>query len=667
VSSPTLRRCLPAIFAVLAASLCLPWPARAAFGPIELVSKSAREQAQAAGEPALSADGLYIVFCAVLGGHEGIFRERLENDQVEPVAVGPFEGGLCGPNSRPYATSPSISADGRYVSFTTKASLVPADTEAETSDVYVADMSTSPPTYVLASAEDGSDQPLPGGSLAAGRVALSADGSRVAFVNAGNVYVRNLVTRETILISAKRDPLTGTTDEPVVGGGAYEPAGAAISADGSTVAWVGEHLPEQVPLLGDEESAIQAIEATSASESGLNHQYHEPLWRRVPSPSEALPPTRRIVGGGDPLAPGCPPSGSIKEPQCQGPYPEGGFHRVGELVGDVGFGWGLKLPQLDADGDTVALAGDPDEQYDLFVVDMQEGLDRLQAVSQVTRWTNPLPQKPEQLQTILNGGSNGEYLPFDGEIAECAISPEGDRVAFTTTRQHFATAPYTLVSELPAAIGRLAELYELNLDGDAIERVTPGPGQTVSRAKTELEGAAAPSFGAGGRLIAFSSAAENLVDGDTNEAGNVFVVESEPPAPAGKSTVSAPPLQSVSVPAWRMTANAYSRPDGSVRLIARVPGSGTLHASARSQLGTQLKTHRVAAGRRRSAGPRTVIMNLKPARGLRNLTRKPGLVTRIHLTFSGHGGHPLQADLESRFLIHRKAKRDGGHQKGSGA
>src|SRR6185437_2486886 len=198
---------------VLAATL--PSRAAAAFGPIELISKSSREQAQFATEPALSADGRYVAFCGELGGHEGIFREQRDNGSIVPVAVGPFSFERCYESGR-YANAPSISADGRYIAFTTAAPLVEADEEPETNDVYIADMATSPPTYTLVSAVDGSAEPMPGAAFSAGRVAMSADANRVAFVDEGNVYVREISTRRTILISAKREPLTGMTDEPIV-------------------------------------------------------------------------------------------------------------------------------------------------------------------------------------------------------------------------------------------------------------------------------------------------------------------------------------------------------------------------------------------------------------------------------------------------------------------
>jgi hypothetical protein len=652
--------------------LCAPRTAGAAgFGPIELVSKSAHEQAEEASEPAISADGRYVAFCGVLDGHTGILREQLATHQAMLVAAEP----VCRAETL-HVGAPSISSDGRYVSFTTDSPLSPSDTETNSGRVYVADMSTSPPTYVLASTFDGST-PMEGNSYAADRSALSADGHRVAFVNQGNVYVRDLATHQTILISATRSRVTGAMEQeiPVAGGGAWEPAGAAISADGSTVAWVGEHLPEQVPLLGDEESAINGIEEQGQDNPSADAHYFEPLWRRIPSSSDEDPATRRIVGGGDPLAPGCTASGSVEEAQCQGPFPDSSSSRLVEQVTEQnGTGWGVKLPQLDANGETIALVGDPEEQYDLFVVNMQEGLDRLQAVRRITHWTNPVPLETGlgNLREVLRGGSLGEYLPFAGEIAGCAISPDGTRVAFSTARQHFSL-PYSLITEIPSAVGRLGELYELNLETSTIERATPGPGKVVSEGPLDLfgegkrfppEGVSDPSFGEDGRLIAFASEAANLVAGDANEEPDVFLVESTPPSPIGQSTISPRPPQAAIQPAWRLTAAAYSLPDGRVRVVARVPGRGTLRASARAQLGTRLRSKKVAAARDRAAVARTLTLNLKLSSGHRSLAHKPGLVARVEVTFTGSGGKPLHAELQSRFLVHRK--RDGKSKQGKG-
>src|SRR5262249_55188945 len=200
----------------------------------------------------------------------------------------------------------------------TTARLDPSDDQsASSSDVYVADMANpSSPTYELASVRDGCDPGVSAepcgltysggsGSIATGRVSLSADGRPVGFVApatsnlggtagdtpAGQVVVRDLATARTTLVSVARDPGTGSMepDTPVEGGAVAGAGsipsvrpGASLSADGSTVAWLGIDVPAQAPFLSDETQEI-------AKHGDL--PYDEPLWRRVPTASEPAPPT----------------------------------------------------------------------------------------------------------------------------------------------------------------------------------------------------------------------------------------------------------------------------------------------------------------------------------------------------------------------------------------
>jgi hypothetical protein len=270
------------------------------FGQTSLVSASAipgypyDQQADYAGDPAISGDGRYVAFDGSFGGRSGVFRRDLLTGEVATVAEGD-------------AALPSISADGRYVSFTTTARLDAENDTNSAPDVYVRDMRDpdSEPcpsdweaageqcAFTLASAVAGSPRGLSyeygsnlefeethDGAVASGRSALSADGRRVAFVTTAisdlanperegpgkpeapktppmQVAVRDLDTMQTLLVSARYDPATGGPrlngagqPEPVptseAGYGAVYPgpeppafpsatAGASLSADGSTV------------------------------------------------------------------------------------------------------------------------------------------------------------------------------------------------------------------------------------------------------------------------------------------------------------------------------------------------------------------------------------------------------------------------------------------------
>lgn len=618
-------RCRFATAIVVGAALC-GWSApRAAaeFGPIQLISKSPKEQAAFGREPALSENGAYVAFVGRLGGRTGIFREELATGSLTLVVEGA-------------ATAPSISADGEEVSFTTTQPLEPiADPTAGSSDVYLADLAASPPSYQLISA--GGGQRMTGTSVAAPRVALAAGGDEVAFVNQGEVYVRRVDESQPVLVSARRDPATGAmTPEPVAGGGAYQAAGAALSADGDAVGWVGERLPEQVPLLAAEEAKLKTLETRGES-------YREPLLRPVPTALEPDPATRRIVGG---------------EGLSAAPADNHEWEVVAER--GVGKGWGISLPQLSADGDVVAVLGSPDEIEDLFVVDMSAGLGRVEAVRQLTSWIDPVSSPLVQRPLV----EKPEYLVYAGPIRECAISADGKYVAFTTERQVFAPSPPVVITPRPTPLPTVTELYQVNLEGQTIERVTPGPGTSVSLAPGsgvdigfgEVLGASSPSYSADGSRLAFATRAYNLVAGDANENSDVFTVESLPPAVVEPSRISSRPAAITAKSDWRLMAHAVSRPDGTVRIVATVPGAGTLRAGATSELRAGAGPRKVGSAQHRALLAGVVRLELRLPRRLRGLAeRKGGLYTSLDVRFSGPGGKPLGQRLAARFRVHRAA------------
>lgn len=675
-------------------------PAHAEFGPIELVSKSATEQADVAGAPAISADGRYLAFRGTIGGLTGVFRKNLGTGALEPVAVGPQTP------VRPESTAeaPSISADGRYVSFTTKARLDPIDDTNEAADVYVADMGSPILTYELASALDspgagceaGVGVAAPGqptgltyanakGSIAAGRTALSADGRELVFVTeaesnltsgssgstpgvetpAGQVVLRNLASGCTTLVSARRDTETGAMTALPVAGGAVAPfgpfvvtarGGASISADGTTVAWLGAHVPAQAPTLADERQNVDERESEGVI-TGFG--YNEPLWRRVADGPAA--PTRRVIGGSDPLAPGCPSNGALTQSACQGSFPalsEG--LRVEEACN--GRGWALAVtpapnftPQLSADGRTVALLGAPTGFTNVFLVDMQAGLTRREALSPLTR------EVPDPLHAC-RGNESVQSVAVRGDIYDLAISPSGNRIAFVSGRQQYPQAPPSLIGAPPSAVG-LTELYVIDRAGGALQRLTGGPGGTPSLAGTSQlnatngQGASSPSFTADDGTLAFGSVASNLVVGDANGAGDVFTVTDRPfEATRGSSTISPPPSGVGPPPRrWRISVSASSRPNGSVRLFVSVPGRGVTRATARELPlgGSERRPRSFSAARRRARGEGLVVLDLKPkGRVLRQAREPGGLPATARVAFASSGHRTVRARVQVRFDVH---------------
>jgi Tol biopolymer transport system component len=652
--------------ACLIVGLIVPGLALALPGPIELVSKSATEQADMAAAPVISQDGRFIAFEGTIGGLEGIFRKNLGSGEINPVAVQSAYRGepYSGPAAATGAESPSISADGRYVSFTSLSALTPGDEAGsadEDQDVYVADMATGTPRYELASALDGTEEGIVysegGGASVAAKASISADGREVVFTirgasnllgekegtPGGQVVLRDLRTDRTVLVSTEREPLTGSmSDRPVEGGAVAESlaTGASLSADGSTVAWLGQNVGRQAPTLADE-----AGRSTAA--------YNEPLWRRVADGSAA--PTRRMIGGGDPLAPGCPAGGSIADPACQGPFPDLPPPVSGNCEPH---GWDghesvryATLPQLSADGREVALLGDPGLISNVYLVDMEPGLDRRQAVTELTH-DAPLAENACSLATRT------EYIPRDGFITDLSISPSGNRVAFTTARQQFPSSALSLLTAPPAGVGG-PELYLADLGAGTLQRLTPGNLGEVSRVTGFEGGADSPSFGDEGQKLSFASTAPNLVSGDANGKSDAFVISvPEVAGSPGQTRIGVAPPPPVAKPTWSLSAVAVSLPDGNVRIRAVIPAAGRVRGSARALVGPHLHGRRVATGRRRGDRPGILRLELRIAPRFRRLAHtKTGLAAVVTLGFHAAGRPDLSAVLPVHFRAHAKHRR----------
>jgi hypothetical protein len=730
------------------------------FEPISLVSdgflagaatEDGAQQALYAHDPAISADGRYVAFDGSFGGFTGVWRRDLQSGEVQPVAVGAQVSGseTCvaepsGAQTPCDAELPSISADGRYVSFTTTAPIALLDDRNKGPDVYVRDMDAEPSEqqsapcaqeereetggdascpFTLVSAVNGKTEGLAYehaggsgqqfeeehyGSLAGGRSALSADGRHVAFVTSSRsnlagpetpalqVAVRDLDTRETQLVSVAYDRETGQAipGSPVSGvegtdvfGAVYvpgsgppafpvtsraykmtPPVGASLSADASTVAWMGQDVSEQTQMLPAET---------------LPPRYTEPLWRRIAAGTETA--TRRVTGGSDPANPACAASGETVLPEpasssdaCQGPFATPHDANPGIWAGDIGDA----VPQLSANGMTVAFlatatllargsdfgVGLGEAPSDLYVADMHEGLTRDQALRALTEFSS----------------ANRQDLSENAPIVDLGVSPDGTQVAFTTARTEFPLGSPAYVSA-PAPEPGLLELLDADLANDTLTRVTHGfEGGASEQPHPEVEagrdpygveaGALSPSFSADGDTLAFSSTASNLAYGDGNtppdessttfDGSDAFAVERRTfsPAPTPQAISSAPAGPAL-LPAWGMGVTARSLPNGSVRLYIQTPGIGKLSAAAQSAVAVRVRLARAARGRSRGArgsarGVRvsTVIATRKVATAVTTARSSAGEILTITLTlaksYSALAGKPggLSATVSVLFV-----------------
>ncbi|MBM7171212.1 PD40 domain-containing protein [Streptomyces sp. G44] len=191
--------------------------------------------AQGNGEsrtPSISADGRYVAYTSAASNlvpgdtnaAEDVFVRDLTSGTTQRVSV-TGTGGQGGRES----SSPSISADGRHVAFSSSApDLVPGDTNGRI-DAYVRDRQAGT-TQRVSVADNGTQ-----GDGHSGSVSISGDGRRVAFSSsAGNLIARDANAVSDIFVHDQETGKTQriSTDHTDGGDGDHYSSEASISADG---------------------------------------------------------------------------------------------------------------------------------------------------------------------------------------------------------------------------------------------------------------------------------------------------------------------------------------------------------------------------------------------------------------------------------------------------
>lgn len=217
-------------------------PGAAAKDDLDLVSRNsagapADESSRA---PAISADGRYVAFSSRarnLGRDSSattdIFRHDFQTGRTILVSrpTGRFRVPANGDS-----ISPSISADGNRIAFVSKATNLSVDDRDSMRHVYVRDVRQG--TTTLVSRASG------GGPVARGSASgvISADGNHVAFQSsANNLSTQDADGNSDIFVHDLRDRstrLVSIPDATIVGPSNGSSLAAAISADGSIVAFL---------------------------------------------------------------------------------------------------------------------------------------------------------------------------------------------------------------------------------------------------------------------------------------------------------------------------------------------------------------------------------------------------------------------------------------------
>lgn len=629
--------------------------------PVELALSPDGTSGQAMGAPVLSADGRYVAFQTrvrnLFTGDDaplretangGVLRRSVDGTDVDVVAPGPSTS-----TPQPLGLDIAISGDGRYVAFSTAVPLVAADADSAR-DVYVRDMAvprTSPGAFEIVSPaeNDGRDYILP-----AGGGAMSTDGQRLLFADLasagspGTLWLRLRGPSRTLVISDTTAPQ------------GQDFGSAALSADGSTVAWVdadprrhvaaGSFLAGESPLGG-----LISTFSPRVSNADL-------LWRRVDGGQ-----ARRVATSGDSEDPACPP-GSALAPQdvglsaepprgpCDGPFSQAGIRDGIDTSGFRGV-------TLSGSGDRVAwispreFRGGPagyDGAPDLFVRDMAAPGGAKATTRELTRFSPP---------PVVSG------TPLPG-VASATLDESGTQVAFTTSQRTFSLPVPSLISpSLPPTQRSVEDVYSVDLSTNLMERVTAAyDGTPIARDTETAVSSRVGSLGFGGRRIAFRSDATNLLFGDSNGIDDVFVAdrfrESSGSLPQEPYTGASGGIAARLFPVWRLSVTV-SRGGRVLYVDARVPGAGTLRATARTRAKKRGRSVppvlAKASARLRAPGEKRLRLRLR-SKYVSSARRSRGLQTRITVTFvptrpaGGPAVTPLERVRDSTFRIKKSTK-----------
>lgn len=450
-------------------------------------------------EPALSADGRYVVFYSLAtnmvpgdtnGGPDVFVRDRvrrttervsLASSSAEIHGSGGIEGGYL-PN-----LYPTVSADGRYVAFASDAADVVPEDRNRVPDVFVRDRlrGTTERVSVSSVGEEANGRPFPtviGGGFTPLRPRINADGRYVAFES----YADNLVPGDTNALPDifVRDRVAGQTERVSVASDGAQAEGSSswafISPDGRFIAFVSEAANL---ALGDtngnhdvfvRDRVLGSTQRVSVSASGAqgDGRSFTPSLSADGQTVAFVSQSDRLVAGDNNLA-----ADVFVRDRARGTT-ETVSTVPGAATAIGGFGMSLS-----ADGRDVAFvsssgfaAGDSFSPF-VFVV-----RDRVLGTTE-----------------RVNVASNGAHS--NGDNQSLTLSPDGRYVLFDSRATNLA----------PGTDGRTHQLYLRDREAQTTELVSVAPDGTPGNFSSDVG-----AISADGRFIVFSSSASNLVPGDTN-------------------------------------------------------------------------------------------------------------------------------------------------------
>lgn len=401
------------------------------------------ESAGPATSPAISADGRFVAFASSAGdlavGAVGAGTSRIYRFDRQTRSTTVASTTSSGVLANAAASGPlKISADGRYVAFTSIATNLDAGDTA-TRDVYLKDLTTGTTTRVSKAAAGGDADSFVSDMTPDGRYVLFI--SQASNLVAGDTNaVHDLFRWDRTTGAIVRVSLTDGEGQPDDGAGAFRgtQSAAGISDDGDRVAF-----------------GNGGVNLTAGDTNARGDIY-----------------VRAIAAGTTTLVSLTESDGQIMTSESFDPDISGDGTRV-SFISDA----------------TDAVAGDLNGNADAFVRDLVAGT-----------------------TVCVSRNSDGTSVP--GGAGTAYISRDGTRVVMTSS------------AALTPGTGGIPDIY-LRRIGGGIVRVSVGPGGARGDAQS-LQ----PALSDNGLTVAFSSLAGTLVAGDGNSGVDVFVA-TVPPSGSG--------------------------------------------------------------------------------------------------------------------------------------
>jgi Tol biopolymer transport system component len=398
------------------------------------VSSADVEATNASTTPAISADGRFVAFVSEApnlvddtNSVADVFVRDRQTGKTQRVSVS-----TAGAEANGASNGPAISADGRYIAFTSAASNLVAGDTNHSSDVFVYDRETGETRRVSVSSDG-----VQGTSSSSG-VAISADGRHVGFASSAP----NLVPDDT-----NSGPTNSNYDLFVHDLGSGQTQRVSVSSDGAQA--VGNSFAPS--LSADGRYVAFMSNAPDLVADDTNHSYDIFMHDNLSGETQRLSVTS-----------------------------------TGGQVNDAS-----QIPKLSADGRYVVFrswatnlgAGGTTGRADLFLHDRQTG---------ATRRVN-----------VSNAGAPAEW---DGNSQ--TISADGRYVGYTSGATNLAAGDTRNASQAYVHDAQTGATRRVSVNDDGVA----GNGSTYGL-----------SLSADGRYVAFASDAPDLVNGDTNNARDIFV------------------------------------------------------------------------------------------------------------------------------------------------